>query len=145
LGPEERHYVLAPWLYGVEVSVLQSLETPNVDQTIAATGLPLALINTATGRKQVRRFLYIEDEIPDELSTASFMDLAPGVYRVELLSPHDPLPDRHINPSGGPKDSFFRSIWRRVSASLSRRQLDPPDNQPSPYPQSMTRAITQAA
>lgn len=123
LGPEDVHPTMAPWLYGVEVSVLQPVGVLyKRDEMPVLTGLPMALVDTVTGRRHVRRLVHDESEIAEyELSTASFLNLAPGIYRVELVPPAPrKLVDRPGLPSSGPIRSLVRSRWWSALISIGR-------------------------
>jgi hypothetical protein len=134
---EDRHPLLAPWLYGVDVSVSQHVGIHSRDEFVAVTDLPIALINKATGEKHVRRLARVETEDPEaELSTASFLNLRPGTYRVELV-PRGWSPRKHDHPNDGDGEisrgfvEFLRRClrdavnWtlRWARPSQSRRQL----------------------
>jgi hypothetical protein len=115
--PQEGSRNMAPWLYGVQVDVLQSIEGNLRDETVAVTGSPIVLINAATGKRTVRRLRHSPSEIDEYmLSTALFPNLAPGTYRVELLSPPGSPTDRPAAPSG-----LNPSLLRHVLAGLGIR------------------------
>jgi hypothetical protein len=125
--PDDATGNVAPWLYGVEVSALQPVRSDVQDQTAAVTGLPIALVDVATGIRRVRRMVHDESEIPDyELSTAHFLNLTPGTYRIELVPwgsgqasggsvslSSGPTPRRHALTSA-------RELWRRAWSRVKR-------------------------
>jgi hypothetical protein len=125
VGPEEVHRTLAPWLYGIEVSVLQPVGVLyNRDEMPVLTGLPVGLVNTATGYRHIRRFVRDESEIPEyELSIASFLNLVPGTYRVELVSlaARNSLDRPAVSSAGANAPSFASRSWWRALISIGRR------------------------
>src|SRR6202030_3310724 len=99
------------------------------DETVAVTGLPIALVNTVTGRRHVRRLSHNEGESAEYvLSTASFPNLAPGTYRVELMSAPESPTDPPAAPSDGSNPSLLTSRWRRALIGVGIRW-----RWPSPY------------
>jgi hypothetical protein len=108
----------APWLYGIQVDVLQNIETSHRDGTVAVTGLPIALFNTTTGKRQVRCLRHVDSETDDlVLSTAFFADLSPGTYRVELFAPPNAISPPETSP-GGTSPSPALSLWWGLWASV---------------------------
>jgi hypothetical protein len=111
------YQTIAPWLCGVQVSALQPVEAVRRDETIVLTDLPIGLVDTATGRRHIRRFVLDVTETNYELSAASFLNLAPGTYRVEFVSPGY-TPEHPAGFSSGPKPFASRSRWRRLLSRL---------------------------
>jgi hypothetical protein len=125
LGPQDRHRWVAPWLYGIEVAVVQPVGDDYRDETLAMTGLPIAVVDAVTGTRHVSRLRHDAAEISDsELSVAAFLNLSPGIYRVEVVSP--PPRDPPAGPGtrlGGPNvpRAIFSLRWLRIIMTPVRR------------------------
>ncbi len=108
--PEEGSGREAPWLYTVAVFVAQSLEDKAREEILPVTGLPIALINTATGERRIQRLRWDSSQIQEFVQDFTrFKDVEAGTYRVELISSDVSGPSGA--PSGGRGPSPGRIAW----------------------------------
>ncbi|MBZ5634893.1 MAG: hypothetical protein LAO55_17360 [Acidobacteriia bacterium] len=121
IGPEDREPTQAPWLYGVQFSVLQKIGAHERDKIVVVTGLPVAIVDRISGRRFLRRLRREEDESNEDIhDMALFLDLAPGIYSVQLVLPQN-LPSWPREDIGGGPNPTLRYVRSRLARSAHWR------------------------
>jgi hypothetical protein len=122
-SPETGSGIEAPWTYLIQVDVSQPTEGRRLDKGVALTGLPLVLINTTTGVRQIRGLRHLATDDHEFMNSAVFADLAPGIYRVIIPPP----PKGHFDQShvsfmgwGSPLSKWVQRWGGRAGRWISR-------------------------
>jgi hypothetical protein len=96
IGPEDESDSSAPWLNSIQVMLYQDGQM-GLGRKQAIGGLPIVLVNTATGTRHVQTLRVANDPHDDSLySVAEFDNVSPGTHRLELFSP-----TQKVNREGG--------------------------------------------
>lgn len=109
---------IAPWLYGVDVTVFQHKLIDTLEGTLPIEGVPAVLTNLATGRRQVRTVRPDDGEEGSpgnefRTDTAHFRDLSPGTYFLQFIEPAivaSASPTINAGSSGLPMAAMARRI-----------------------------------
>jgi hypothetical protein len=129
IDPADAQELQAPWLWTVRLLVQGSYTSSPGSRLPAVSGIPVVLTD-ATGVRSIRPLRPVgEPGEPGFFYEAEFLDVAPGVYKIELLSISEPgsapswdplLSDPRLNVSDQDKRTEETAKPRAVAPGSQR-------------------------